>query len=156
MIDILQHWAIMGRCTLEARRMVWHARNAVDEFGGSAITLEHVVLALMAPDVRASVHFTSLPQGGQDLRREIVALLSGTSKPATHEVPFSPPVLRVMEAACAEADAQGHARIRSSHLLLAILSTAEAPLAGLLQAHGPSAERIRAGMSGSGSEVDDA
>jgi ATP-dependent Clp protease ATP-binding subunit ClpA len=59
-----------------------------------------------------------------------------------------------MEAARDEADDQGHARIQSSHVLLAILSTKEAPVAGLLQAHGLFAEHVRAGMSGSGSEDD--
>jgi ATP-dependent Clp protease ATP-binding subunit ClpA len=156
MNDVLQHWAIMGRCTVEARRVVSHALNAVHEFGGSAITLEHFVLGLMAPDVRASAHLTSLPQGGQNLRREIVALLAGSSVPAMHEVPLSRDAMQVMEAARAEADHQGHAHIQSGHLLLAILAATEAPVAGLLHAHGLSAERIRVGMAGSGSDVDDA
>jgi ATP-dependent Clp protease ATP-binding subunit ClpA len=156
MTDMLQHWAIMGRCSVEARRAVWHARNAVDEFGGSTITLEHFVLGLMAPDVRASAHFAALPEGGQDLRREIVALLSGSSRPATREVPLAAPVLRIMETARDEADNQGHARIQSSHFLLAILSANEAPVAGVLKAHGLLAEHVRGGMSGSGSEDDEA
>jgi ATP-dependent Clp protease ATP-binding subunit ClpA len=156
MTDMLQHWAIMGRCTAEARRTVWHARNAVDEFGGSRITLEHFVLGLMAPDVRASAHFMALPEGGQDLRREIVALLSGSSKPATREVPFAVPTLRVMEGARDQADELGHVRIQSSHLLLAVLSAKEAPIASVLQAHGIVAERVRAGISASGSEDDGA
>ena len=136
--------------------MVWHARNAVQECGGSTITLEHFVLALMATDVRASAHFASLPEGGQGLRREIVALLSGSSKPTTHEVPLSDPVLRVMEAARDEADEQRHARIRSSHILLAILSATDAPVARMLQAHGLSTELVRTGMSGDAAEGDDA
>ena len=155
MVDILKHWAIMERCTLEARRVVWHARNAVQEVGGSAITLEHFALGLMAPDVSAAAHFASLPHGGQNLRRDIAALLAGCGIPATRDVPMSKPVLAVMDAAQAEADHQGHARIRSDHLLLAILSTTDSPVAALLHSHGLSAERIRAGTSESDSGFND-
>ncbi len=156
MTDILQHWAIMERCTLEARRGLLNALNAVHELGGSAITLEHFVLGLMAPDVRSSVHFATLPQGGENLRREIGALLAGGSKPSTPEVPLSGPALRVMEAARAEADDRGHAHIQSGHLLLAILSATEAPVAALLHTHGLSADRVRSDMSAYGAEGDDA
>jgi ATP-dependent Clp protease ATP-binding subunit ClpA len=152
--EMLQHWAIMERCTVEARRVVWHARNAVQDLGGSAITLEHFVIGLMAPDVKASVHFTSLPEGGQELRRQLIAGLADISVPTTELVAMSPAVMQVMDAARAEADQQGQIRIQSHHLLVATLVATNAPVAGLLHAHGLSAERIRATISATG-EPDD-
>jgi hypothetical protein len=43
-----------ARCTMEARRAMFHARREVIEIGGNAISPEHLLLGLMQEDVRAS------------------------------------------------------------------------------------------------------
>jgi ATP-dependent Clp protease ATP-binding subunit ClpA len=156
MDEMLRHWAIMGRCTMAARRAVWHARNAVYEYGGAAIKLEHIVLGLMALDVTASSHFAALPDAGRSLRRDIVALLGGDRLPASEPVPMHKAAMRALEAAQAEADAHRGARIQSGHLLVAVLVATEEPVVDLLRARGLSAEGIRQAMAASGPDNEDA
>jgi ATP-dependent Clp protease ATP-binding subunit ClpA len=147
MSDALRLWAIMDRCTLKARRVIWHAGNAVHEVGGSTIGVEHVLLGLMAPDVPTGLIFASLPQGGAQLRGEAIALLGGASVSETREVPFGEAALRVLTAAEAEANKLEEAKIQSGHLLLAILGSADTPVARLLRASGVTADNVRAHMS---------
>jgi ATP-dependent Clp protease ATP-binding subunit ClpA len=150
------HWAFMSRCTMEARRVLWHAVNAVHEFGGPAITPEHLLLGLMEEDVRASEQLAALPIAKKDLRREVAALLAGATVPAAVDVPLSEAALQLVNAASAEAERLGHGRIASTHLLLGLLAAPATPSARVLQSHGLTAERIRAGMKGTDPDSDDA
>jgi ATP-dependent Clp protease ATP-binding subunit ClpA len=156
MTDVLRVWTFMDRCTVEARRAIWHARNAVFEVGGTSVGLEHVVLGLMAPDVRASSLFTALPHPGEDLRRELIGLLAGSGNTTAQEVPFSNAVVAVIGGALAEADKQAQDRIQSGHILLAILNAPETPVARLLQTRGLAYEFVRAQLAGSTPEADGA
>jgi len=82
-------WAFFDRCTMEGHRAVFHARQAVADLGGQAITPEHLLCGLLNADVLASRHFVTLPMAGGELKDRVAALLGGGGVPGGVDVPLS-------------------------------------------------------------------
>jgi ATP-dependent Clp protease ATP-binding subunit ClpA len=139
-------WAFFDRCTMEARRAVFHARQAVADLGGQAITPEHLLCGLLNADVLASRHFVTLPMAGAELRDRVAALLGDGGVPGVVDVPLSTEAKQVLNRAWAEAEALGHLKIHSDHLLLGVLAC-ESAAASLLKANGLRESVVREALS---------
>jgi ATP-dependent Clp protease ATP-binding subunit ClpA len=132
--DAPHMWTFFDRCTMEARRVVFHARQAVSEIGGEAISAEHVLCGLLEADVLASRHLVALPMKTSELRDRMRALIGGLDRASEDvDVPLTGEARRFLNRAWAEAEASGQRRVRSDHLLLGLL-TGESPAAALLKA----------------------
>jgi ATP-dependent Clp protease ATP-binding subunit ClpA len=141
MTDFLHTVTFFSRCTMEARRAMWHATNAVHALGGPTIQAEHLLLGLMESDVRASRYL-----GDSDLRRSIVRLLAGATLPESSDVPMGDTARQVLRGALAEADRGGHPKIQSGHLLLGLLAVPGSVVPELLRSHGISSDQVRADL----------
>ena len=77
----------------------------------------------------------TLPMAGADLRDRVAALLRGGGVPGVVDVPLSTEAKQVLNRAWAEAEALGHRKIHSDHLLLGVLAC-ESAAASLLETTG--------------------
>ena len=95
-------WDFFERCTMEARRVVFHARQAVSDIGGDAISAEHILWGLLEADVLASRHLVALPMPARELRDRVKGLF-GVSNRASGaiDVPLADEAKRIMNRAWA-------------------------------------------------------
>ena len=141
--DAPQMWAFFERCTMEARRVVFHARQAVSEIGGQGISAEHVLCGLLEADVLASRHLVALPMKASELRVRVRGLIGGSDLASEAvDVPLTDEAGRILNRAWAEAEASGQRKVRSDHLLLGLLA-GESSAAALLKANGVVATAVR-------------
>jgi ATP-dependent Clp protease ATP-binding subunit ClpB len=136
-------WDFFERCTMEARRVVFHARQAVIDFGGDAISAEHILCGLFEADVLASRHFAALPMPASELRARVKGLLGVSNRSSgAIDVALADEAKRILDRAWAEAEAAGQRKILSDHLLLGLLA-GESAAAVLLKANGVAANAVR-------------
>ena len=133
---LVVNWAadvslFFARCTMEARRVVFHAHQAAVEHGGRSISPEHLLYGLLEQDVRAS-KCVGAPSRAAGLQRSLVVEFGASDAPRQRSgVALSAQAQAVLENAWAEAEARVHPKICSEHLLLGLLAT-DTPAARLV------------------------
>jgi ATP-dependent Clp protease ATP-binding subunit ClpC len=111
------------RFTESAIRVLFFARAAVSEYGGTVLRDAHLLIGLMkvVPDSVALF----VPDGGavQRLAECLSAQIAAPDLVAESvEVPFDERVKRILLQAVRAADKRGHSDVTPEHLLLAFLS----------------------------------
>lgn len=137
----------LGQYTMDARKVIFHARNAVDEVGGVEIRPEHLTLGLLAGDVTASKALRRGSVGAPKLKDRLLELLGPQPRPDRHELPLAIDTRRILDTALAEADRQGR-KVTSNDILVAVLLE-DTPTGRLLRANGLTVDDARRGSSDS-------
>lgn len=139
------------RYTMDGRRVIFHARNAVDSTGGDEIRPEHLVLGLMEEDVAASQVFARRSIDVAALRGQVRGLLGpqSHSKGADQDLPLAAETRRILELARSEADRRNQ-DVRSEDILVAVLS-GDTPMGRLLRTNGLAPEDVRRDSGTNGS-----
>ena len=138
------------RYTESARRVLFFARYAVNEFGGTAIEPEHLLIGL-AHGSTAVVDqlFARSGVSVEIVRREIEGRSAGAERlPTSAEIPFSRSAVRALECAVQEADRLESRNVHPEHLLLGVLRQSGSVAAGLLAAQGLHEDDVRKELRG--------
>jgi ATP-dependent Clp protease ATP-binding subunit ClpA len=142
--------SIIERFTDKALASIFFALSEARKCGSTAITSEHLLLALLREDGLHLNQFLLLADSREDIRRRIEEhSIVRESGAVSAELPISEECLRVLVSAGDEAIKLGHERIRLAHLLLGLLREKDSFAAKLLQEHGAEIERIRIGLKAS-------
>jgi ATP-dependent Clp protease ATP-binding subunit ClpB len=136
-------WVFFSRCTMEARRAVSYARQAVADLGGSSLSAEHLLCGLLNADVVASRYLVALPTTAAELRGQLEGLLARVPSANTSiDVPLDDEAKQVLNRAWGVAESMGHKKVSSDHLLLGLLG-GDSAAATLLKANGMADAAIR-------------
>jgi len=112
----------------DARRVLFYCRQAVADFGGMAITPEHLLLGLLqaSPDVVG--RFLGSPDSIDIVTQQVRAKVStGRRVPTSVDLPLSAETERVLRKAVDEAGADLSSTVRPEHILLALLEYDDGP-----------------------------
>jgi len=123
-----------SRFTDDARAVVVTAQERARESGNDAITVGHLVLALVAdPQSAAARAVTAQGVSLDDVRRTATATLPAAAATVPALIPFDAHARAALEGSFAEAQRLGADAVGSEHLLLAVLTVEDGTgvLAGL-------------------------
>ncbi|MGP8253750.1 MAG: Clp protease N-terminal domain-containing protein [Terracidiphilus sp.] len=139
------------RFTEKARRVVFFARYEASRFGAPTIDTEHLLLGIARDDEPMLAKFVGGALTAPGILREVESRGTRSEPYATSvDVPLSEASKRVLTAGKEEADALGHTRIGTVHLLLGLLREEEGLAVAILRARGADAEQIRKRLSEEG------
>jgi excisionase family DNA binding protein len=154
--------------TEHARRIVFSAKDEAARHGESAVSTEHLLLALLLESDCAGVRMLArMGATPNRVRAEMDRRLAATGKrppeepsagePAQEgEVVLTPRAKRALELAWNEAHRQNTGYAGSEHLLLGILLEGEGPAAGVLAQMGVTIEKVRAELPDTALSMDEA
>jgi ATP-dependent Clp protease ATP-binding subunit ClpC len=132
------------RFTDQARRVVVLAQEEARLLGHRHIGTEHLLLALLRPDISATERI--LGAAGVTLpaaRAKVEDLVGrGTAEPAGH-IPFTAHAKKALERSLREALQLQHDYIGAAHILLALLNAEQNTARRILEAFGADRERLR-------------
>ena len=113
----------LARLTIESRRVLFFAREAVSRHGGDKITPRHLVLGILRAVPGSIGQFMTSPGWSEQLIEErFVAMMDGEPLlPESTSIPFASASQLVLDRAAQGADDLGAAVIRPEHLLLPLL-----------------------------------
>jgi ATP-dependent Clp protease ATP-binding subunit ClpA len=142
------------RFTDRARAVIVASGDVARELRSPAVRRHHVLIALIdaasdGSDVVATV-FNDAGVDAADLRAKLAASVLATetqTDPTANKLPLTAEARMTIEVALREALSMGHNYIGREHLLLAILRTAEGPLADVLNATKLTHDQARAVVS---------
>src|SRR5205823_14740460 len=111
------------RLTVESRRVLFFAREAVSRHGGDQITPSHLVLGILRAVPGSIGQFITSPGWSEQLIEErFVATIAGEPLlPESQSIPFASASKLVLGRAVQNADDLGAVAIRPEHLLLPLL-----------------------------------
>ena len=111
------------RYTESARRTLFFARYEASQQGSESIEPEHILAGLLRE--RAGIPLAVLKGASTtpgQIRTDLeLAIVTKPKLSTSVEIPFSPPVKRILQFAAEEADRLTHRYIGTEHLLLALL-----------------------------------
>lgn len=128
----------------DALRVLFFARSALSEYGGSAVAPEHLVIGALDACPRTMLRFASSAEALQQIRERMVAGVSHAAQICEDvEVPFSSEARSVLQQAGIEADECSNPDIRPEHLIAGILVKTAGPAATALTDAGIGLSAIR-------------
>lgn len=128
----------------DARRAVVEAQTAARTMGHDHVDTQHLLLGVLAagPDAACATMLARCELDRPTVAAEIDELVGqGVGAPQGH-IPFSPGAKRVLELSLREAQALGHRRIDTRHVILGLLREGTGVAARLLERHGVDRDRI--------------
>ncbi|SRR5581483_1817951 len=125
------------RYTEPSRRVIFYARYMASQARTPEIGTEHLLLGLLRVDMRLAARFLGSPWAAEEIWREIERTkpVHGIT-PGAVDLPLSPESKRVLLLAAEEADRLSSNKIRTEHLLLALLRDEASSAGALLQGRG--------------------
>jgi ATP-dependent Clp protease ATP-binding subunit ClpC len=129
----------------DGARLVFHfAREEGEKLGHAMISPEHLLLGLLREGGNASRVLADFGATLEGLRRQVEEMVGrGDGLPRNETAAITPRARRVMELAGLEAEQLGSRRIRTEHILLAIIRCGEGPGFKVLRALVKDPEVIR-------------
>jgi ATP-dependent Clp protease ATP-binding subunit ClpA len=121
--------------TMDGRRVIFFARQAMDQFGGRELMAEHLLLGLLNDDVVAAEYLARLPVSLNELRADIAQSLRHVGRAPSFDVPVSGAARKALRKAREEARQLAHAKVFSGHILLAIVLESTSEAADRLRRH---------------------
>jgi len=128
--------------TMDARRVILHARQAADAVGGNEIAPEHLVLGLLENDVRSARSFQAKAIDLDELRQTLRRMLGTQQRPETPDIPLADETRKILDLARDEARRRTDDKVKSEDILVAIL-IADTSLSHLLLATGLRVDELR-------------
>jgi ATP-dependent Clp protease ATP-binding subunit ClpA len=136
------------RYTMDGRRVIFAARQAMDQVGGREMGPEHLVLGLLDESVGAARRLASVTVPEEELRETLLRPLRSPERPQAVSAPVSSAVRAILRSACEEASQMGHQRVSSEHILLGVLLEDTTEIAKYLIRHGQDVEELRQSLRG--------
>jgi ATP-dependent Clp protease ATP-binding subunit ClpC len=138
---------VFQRFSDNARKAIVFAQHDARDLHHDTIGSEHILLGILRD--AGSVAVAALHESGADfdrVRRAVIARRPVGEPEARDRMPFEPEAKRVLERALRETLLLGDDHIGTSHLLLAMLATADDAAAQILVELGADPEQIRAAI----------
>jgi ATP-dependent Clp protease ATP-binding subunit ClpA len=127
-----------------ARQVVVQASDTARTMGHGFIGAEHLLLGVIEEKAGAGARvLEDLGVSDEAVRRELLARHPRGERPSEGALPFSAEGKDVLERSLVEAKGLGDTRIRTEHMLLALLSTKPRSAANLLEYLGVRASRVQ-------------
>jgi ATP-dependent Clp protease ATP-binding subunit ClpA len=128
-----------------SRRVLFHARSAISEFGGAALTPDHLLLGALsgAPDAVGRLLHSS--DSIDVLKQDVLATLGTDVRPLkSAEIPISAEAEHVLVTALDKARTTTSKTLRPEHILLALLESSHTKAVEVLRRHGITEETVAA------------
>jgi ATP-dependent Clp protease ATP-binding subunit ClpC len=111
------------------------ARAEASDLGHDFIDAEHLLLGILRDKGSAgTVVLRAVGQNPDKVRKRILKLMPGRKK-GTHggQLPFTPRAKTVLQLSLDEAEALGHQHVGTGHILLALITLPDGPVAEVLE-----------------------
>lgn len=132
------------RFTQEAIKAIMLAQEEARRLGHNFVGTEQILLGLMGEGTGiAAKVLAEMSVNLKDVRREVEKIIGRGSGFVPTEIPFTPRVKRILEAALNEARQLGHDYIGTEHILLGLIQDNEGVAAKVLQDLGIDRSKLR-------------
>jgi len=106
---------VLERFSDDAKQVILHAQEECRQLGHASVGVEHLLLGVARTDPAL------VPATEEDIRAQVVALLSTGAQRVEGQVPFTNGAKGALERSLANALAEGKGQIGPEHLLIALL-----------------------------------
>lgn len=137
---------VFDRFSDEALQVLWFARQAVSDVGGTALSPDHVLIGLLRSNPQTVGHFLRSPDSSEAIATELSEKVRVSGKPPaeSEDLPLTASTDRVLRRAIEESDALGTKSVRPEHILLALLHESIGRASTILRDHSITTETVTA------------